>query len=361
MNLASWTSSLHQTNVKMKKTQATIKDIARKLNIAPSTVSRALKDHYSISQKTKDAVLALARELNYRPNAIALSLLNKKTNIIGVLIPEIVQPFYSQAISGIEEEAISAGYNVMICQSNESLEREKNVLKALENSRVDGIIACHATEPSNFAHIRDIKDAGIPLVLLDRVIDDMDVSKVVANDRQGAFTITKHLILSGNLRIAHIAGPNNLSVSRNRLSGYLQALRHYKIPVRDELIVRTTLDKEDVINCVKKLCNLPEPPDAIFCVNDPAAVQAVQYLKSKGLCIPEDMAIAGFDNQPVTVYMEPALTTIIQPAYEMGREAAKLLLYEIEHPDEEVKPVIKSLETRLITRNSTVRKRTSVA
>jgi len=342
--------------MKMKKTQATIKDIAHKLNIAPSTVSRALKDHYSISQKTKDAVMKLAKELNYRPNTIALSLLNKRTNVIGVLIPEIVQPFYSSVISGIEKHAIAHGFRVIFCQSDESEQREKEALEALESSRVDGVILCHAKANKSYSHIRHLKEMGIPLVLLDRVIEDLDVSKVVANDEQGAFTITKHLILGGFSRIAHIGGPEQLSISRNRTKGYVDALEHYKFPVDPELIVKTSLDKENVRGCIDKLLALPNPPDAIFCVNDPTAVTTAHYLKKKGYHIPEDIAVAGFDNQPITEYFEPSLTTIIQPSFEMGEEAAKLLLREILNPEQDLEPITKILETTLITRQSTVRK-----
>ena len=345
----------------MKRTQATIKDIALSLNIAPSTVSRALKDHYSISQKTKDAVMKLAKELNYRPNTIALSLLNKRTNVIGVLIPEVVQPFYSSAISGIEKEAISKGFRVIFCQSHESTKLEIEALQALENSRVDGIIICHASENKDFSHIRNAKEMGIPLVLLDRAIDGLNVSKVVANDEQGAFTITKHLILGGFSRIAHIAGPTQLSITKNRLKGYLDALEHYKMPIDKQLIKTSNLKPKDVERQVESLLKLPNPPDAIFCVNDPTAITASQFLKERGLNIPEDIAVAGFDNQPITAYTEPSITTIIQPSYEMGSTAARLLLKEIMNPDEGIAPETKIMETRLITRKSTVRKHKAFA
>ena len=221
----------------MKYNQVTIKDIARELGISPSTVSRALKDHPDISPQTKKAVNELAEKLNYQPNIVALSLRQSKTNTLGVIIPELVHFFFSTVISGIEDVAYSAGYNVIITQSNESLQREKTDIKALFNSRVDGMLISVSRETNTFEHIEGILAKGVPMVFFDRVYENANSSMVIVDDLSGAKEATHHLIDQGCKRIAHLEGPPNLGITKQRLEGYIQALNDANIPINQELIV----------------------------------------------------------------------------------------------------------------------------
>lgn len=345
----------------MKYIQVTIKDIARELGISPSTVSRALKDHPDISPETKKAVNALAEKLNYQPNIVALNLRQSKTNTIGVIIPEIVHFFFSTVISGIEDVAYSAGYNVILAQSNESLQREKTDIKALFNSRVDGMLMSISRETVSFDHIESILAKGVPIVFFDRVYDNNQLSKVLVDDFEGAKQATLHLIEQGCKRIAHLEGPPNLAISKLRLKGYLEALKEHDIPVNKDLIVACALGTmEDGKEATEKLLRMKNPPDSIFASNDPSAMGSMQAIKEKGLNIPKDIAVVGFSNWFFSALMDPPLTTVDQPGFEMGQEAARLLIRHIEmkeKDDAEIVPETKVLKTRLIVRASSVKKK----
>ncbi|MEA3446122.1 MAG: LacI family DNA-binding transcriptional regulator, partial [Bacteroidota bacterium] len=247
----------------MRGSQVTIKDIARELKISPSTVSRALKNHPDISKKTKAAVNELAQKYGYRRNPIALSLLQSKSNIIGVVIPEIVHFFFSSIISGIEDVASRAGYNVMICQSNESYEREIETVQALSASRVDGLLISVSKNTYEFDHLKDLENVGIPVVFFDRVCQEIDTHKVVIDDFNGAFQAVEHLISIGRKRIAHLSGPQNLLIGKKRLEGYLHALKKHDLPIDENLIINCdTFDK--ALKSTPALYEMDNPPDAIF-------------------------------------------------------------------------------------------------
>jgi LacI family transcriptional regulator len=344
----------------MNFNQVTIKDIARELGISPSTVSRALKDHPDISPETKKAVNELAERLNYQPNVVALSLRSSKTNTIGVIIPEIVHFFFSTVISGIEDIAYSAGYNIIITQSNESLAREKSDLKALFNSRVDGMLMSISRETVDFEHIDNILSKGMPIVFFDRVYDTPGSSKVIVDDHVGAKEAVQHLIEQGCKRIAHLEGPPNLTISKQRLSGYADALKEAGLKYDENLIVLCPKGTtEEGRLAAEKLLNLKNPPDGIFASNDPAAMGAVQAIKQKGLRIPDDVAIVGFSNWFYSSMMEPPLSSVDQPGFEMGQEAARILIRHIELKAKKKDlppPEVKVLKTRLIIRESSIRK-----
>lgn len=345
----------------MKYVQVTIKDIARELGISPSTVSRALKDHPDISPETKKAVNELAEKLNYQPNIVALNLRQSKTNTLGVIIPEIVHFFFSTVISGIEDVAYSAGYNVILAQSNESLQREKTDIKALFNSRVDGMLMSISRETTTFDHIESILSKGVPIVFFDRVYNNAQLSKVIVDDFEGAKEATLHLIEQGCKRIAHLEGPPNLAISTQRLEGYLEALKQHKIPVNKDLIVACPLGSlEEGKAATEKLLSMKNPPDGIFASNDPAAMGSMQAIKEKKLRIPQDVAIIGFSNWFFSSLMDPPLSSVDQPGFEMGQEAARLLIRHIERKDKddaEVVPETKILKTRLIVRASSMKKK----
>ena len=341
----------------IKSSQVTIKDIARELNISPSTVSRALKDHPDISTDTKKAVNELARKLNYQPNSIALSLRKSRTNTIGVIIPEIVHFFFSTVIAGIEDVAYANGYNVVICQSNESYDRELTDTRALMASRVDGLLVSVSRETTDFTHFKEIYDKGTPLVFFDRVCEEINTSRVIIDDTDSAFQAVEHLISQGCKRIAHLAGPQHLSISKGRLEGYHAALQKHGLPVEEDLVVSCGVGDEKMgAECARTLFNLANPPDGIFANNDISAIGAMQAIKKMGLKIPDDVAIVGFSDWMVSAFVEPSLTSISQPGFEMGRAAAQLFLEQIEVKDDETyEPKISTLKTNLIVRDSSSR------
>ncbi len=337
----------------MRKSQITIKDIAKKLNISPSTVSRALRDHPDISPKTKKAVNTLAKRLNYHPNIIAQSLQKRRTNLIGVIVPEIKHNFFSAAISGIEEVAYRAGYAIIVSQSNESYNRERVNVRALISNRVAGLLISISQTTENSDHFKLLERQGIPFVFFDRVCEDIEASKVVVDDFDGAFNAVEHLIESGYKRIAHLAGPKHLSISQCRFNGYLSALKKHKIPFDENLVVYGGLNEGDGIIGFQKLLQLDHLPDALFAVNDPVAIGAFEKIKAHGLKIPEDIALLGFSNNPISYLIEPSLTTVEQPAYDVGKRAAELLLEQINSKPEEFIPRKEVLQTKLIVRDST--------
>ena len=345
----------------MKFNQVTIKDIARELGISPSTVSRALKDHPDISAETKKAVNELADKLNYQPNIVALSLRQKKTNTIGVVIPEIVNTFFSTVISGIEDVAYEAGYNVILAQSNESYQREVTDMKALFNSRVDGMLLSLSRETTNFDHIESIISKGVPIVLYDRFYSNPNLSKVIVDDYIGAKEAVLHLIEQGCKRIAHLEGAPNLIISKDRLRGYQDALSESNLEIRENYtVVCPSNSFEEGQRAAQKLLSLSIPPDAIFATNDPMAMGAILAIKEKGLSIPDDVAVVGFSNYFFAQITDPSLTSVDQPGFEMGQEAARLLIRQIDASDKDLPdlpPETKILKTKLIIRNSSLRKK----
>ncbi|MBS1680138.1 MAG: LacI family DNA-binding transcriptional regulator [Bacteroidetes bacterium] len=340
----------------MNFNQVTIKDIARELGISPSTVSRALKDHPDISVETKKAVNALAEKLNYQPNIVALNLRQRKTNTIGVIIPEIVHFFFSTIISGIEDVAYQAGYNVILAQSNESYQREVTDMKALFNSRVDGMLLSLSRETMNFDHIESIIARGVPIVFYDRMYDTPQCSKVIVDDYSGANEAVLHMIDQGCERLAHLMAAPNLKISIDRLKGFEDALKENNMTPNPEWIVECRSGTfEEGKRATKKLLSMPNPPDAIFANNDPMAMGAMMAIKEKGLRIPQDIAVVGFSNWFFGELMDPSLTTVDQPGFEMGQEAARLLIRQIEMKEKnkgEPSPETKTLKTKLVVRNS---------
>jgi LacI family transcriptional regulator len=332
----------------------TIKDIAKALNISASTVSRALKNHPDISRETRDAVNELAAKLRYKPNAVALSLKNSRTNTIGVIIPEVVHYFFSSVISGIEDVAYDAGYNVMVCQSNEKYSREIINAQALESNRVEGALVSLSKETHDFTHLQNLAENGIPVVFFDRAPDDIDVDRVIIDDQKAAYNATSHLIDTGCKRIAHLAAPQNLGIGIKRLEGYKKALEDHGIPFREDWVI--VADSFELAgDATRNLMHLPVPPDAIFAVNDMTAVGAMKTLQRMSIAVPQKVAIIGFSAGFFSDITTPTLSSVDQHGYEMGIEAAKLLLQRIEKPtDEEFKTHF--IETDLVIRESTRRK-----
>lgn len=312
----------------MNKTQITIKDIARELNISPSTVSRALKNHPDISQETKNEVNEYARKHNYKPNALALSLRTSRNNTIGVIVPEIIHFFFSSVLSGIEEVANSEGFNVIICQSNEDYEKEKKNTQALISTRVSGVLASLSKHTTNYDHFQDIVDVGIPLVFFDRICIGINTDRVVVDDYAGAFAAVEYLIQSGCKRIAFFSSPLHLEISKNRKNGYLDALHKYKIPV-DESLIRVCDTREEAIIITPEILDRPDRPDAFFAINDHCATGIMYAVKQARLKIPDDISIMGFTDGELAKACDPMLSTVEQHGFQMGKYAAKLLIDKI--------------------------------
>lgn len=338
----------------MGKGRTTIHDIARELNVTASTVSRALKGSKTISEPTRKAVLAVAEKLNYKPNHIAAALRSGRSNIIGVIVPAADRSFFAKVVRGIEDEVAKAGYSVIVCQTYEDFEKEKQVLDTLLRTRVDGIIASIAKQSTEFNHYQRLREEDVPLILFDRKVESLGVSAVTIDDFRGAYLATDHLIRQGCRRIAHFSGPQHIDIYRKRLQGYSQALQDRDIKPDEALILDCPSDVETGKACAAELLKLSHPPDAIFSSSDYAALGAMQFLKSQGILIPQQIAIVGFANEPFTSYVEPALSTVDQHSHRMGRHAARLFLQEIEQ-SRNTDPRKTILQPELIIRASSLK------
>ncbi len=342
----------------MKIEQATIKDIARALQMSASTVSRALKDYPTINAETKRKVREMAEKLNYRPNAIALSLRHSRSFTIGVVIPEVVHFFFSTVISGIEEEAFARGYKVILTQSNEKLVREKSNLDTLLSNQIDGVLISFSKETTEFDHFSELLGRGFPIVFFDRIPRMPDALTVTVDDRQGAYAATQHLIEQGYRRIAHLAGPPSLDISRQRLEGYQLALMDHGIPPNPDLLAYcsegTDIEAREISH---RLLLSAAPPDAFFAHNDMTAVGAMMACRAAGLRVPEDVGVVGFSNWQFCAMLAPSLSSVDQPGFMMGKKSAQLLLDWIEKRLEsphQAHAVV--LPTKLIPRESSTRK-----
>lgn len=314
----------------MKKGRVTLKDIATKLNLSPSTVSRSLNDHPAIGEETKKAVKELANALDYQPNPMALGLLQKKSNTIGVIVPEITSHFFSAIITGIQDVIGPSEYNIMICLSNESYEEELTLVKKLSKMRVDGILVSPSSATKDFDHFRKLQNNDVPVVVFDRDCPGLEADKVLVDDYSGAYQAVEYLVRSGCTKIAHLGGPLNLSTTKHRLQGYLDALEKNGIPKREEYIFHVKgFSHKDGLKPARKLLEMEDAPDAIFAVNDNIATSAIHVAKKIGLRIPEDISIVGFDDEPHSSYFTPALSTVWQPVYSLGMLSARILLQRI--------------------------------
>ena len=338
----------------MEQHQTTLKDLAKELKLSISTVSRALSGKHRISQETRNTVIALARKLNYHPNRLALNLLNNRTYTLGVVIPEIAFHFFSAAISGIEEAAIAAGYNIIICKSNDEYARERIVTDTLLNSKVDGLLICHSQETKDFEHFQLLKYLGIPIVFFDRLCKAIKATNVVTDDLQGSFQAVEHLIGQGCKHIAHLAGPQNISPGNQRLKGYLKALKRNGIILNKKFIIPYTPDRDSVRERISQLFSTQGRPDAVFAFNDYLAFEALEVTKAIGLKIPKQIALVGFGDEPVASYAEPKLTTVAQPAFQIGQTATEELIRLLDSKPHKTEPKNKVLKTELVVRTSSL-------
>ncbi len=333
----------------------TIKDIAKELDVSPSTVSRALKDNPEISEETRRKVQAFAALHNYRPNMLGQKLRNNKTMVIGVVIPEIVHHFFSMVISGIEKIANDRDYNVMICLSNESYEKEKLNVQMLANGSVDGLlvsIAKETLERGDFDHLKELQSYNIPLVLFDRVADEVPSDKVVVDDFGGGYKATKHLMEMGCKNIAIISTPDYINVGSLRTKGYIKALEENKIPIDNRLILKVD-DKLDLSQQIAQFMDNKEVRiDGILGVNEIYAAIAIKIAKEKGIYIPDELAVVGFTDGLISLFSTPEMSTIKQHGKTIGEQAAELLLDRIQQKDKNKGYERKVISTDLIVRKS---------
>ena len=338
-------------------TKVTIHDIARELNVTPSTVSRALNGHTAISTSTKEAVHKVAKKLNYHHNRLASSLRSGKSKIIGVIIPSAEINFFGSVVHGVEKVASDNDYNVLIYQSNELADIEKKGVATFLRSRVDGVLASITKETTTLEHFEEIKRRGVPLVLFDRVNDDLSVPSVVVDDFKGAFNATKHLIEQGCKRIAHIAGPQHVSIFHERLKGYKKALETSGITLKQEWIINGELTIESGYKCMAQLLDVKDEIDGVFAVEDFTALGAMKALKEAGKKVPHEVALIGFANEAFGEYITPSLSTVDQQTVKMGEKAAKLF-FDLSKDDGfyKTKPKKLVLEPVLMYRASSLRK-----
>lgn len=338
------------------KKKSTIKDIANVLGITPSAVSKALNDHPRISDKTKTAVLQVAKNLNYQPNHLASALRKGKSNLVGVIIPRANSNFFSSVVQNMEEVLNEKGYNVIMTQSNESYEKECRNIDALLHTQVDGIIASLANETTDLSYYEKIKTKGIPLILFDRGEHELDVDYVGIDDYLSSQMVIEHLVQQKCRRIAHIAGYSHTRIYKNRIRGYKDGLELHGLPVKNELILESDLRLDDGRRIMKKLLKLPERPDAVYAAGDYAALGALQVMQENGIRVPEDIALVGFSNEPFTSFVNPSISTIVQHSDQIGILAAKAFLKRIENPTEKVSLNKMILKPELIVRNSSDRR-----
>ncbi|MGL1862794.1 MAG: LacI family transcriptional regulator [Pseudodesulfovibrio sp.] len=332
--------------------QFTLKDLAKELSVSPSTVSRALRNHPDISKETKRRVTEAAKAHNYQPNQLAQSLQKKRSNTIGVIVPEIRHHFFSMVISGIEEVAYDHGYTIMVCQSNEKLAREIINTQALVANRVAGLIIAISSETTNYDHLSTALAQGVPVVQFDRVVEELPTSKVVVDDYSAAYGATEHLAKAGYKRIGHMAGQEGIALNKHRYDGYRDALRDNDLVFEEKFHIHGGYTEDEGRNGALQYIALDELPEAILAINDPVAVGLFIEFKKAGVRIPDDVALVGFSDTPAAALIEPALTTVYQPGIEMGRTAVTLLMKQFDDEDDTFKPETVTLETELLVRGS---------
>lgn len=335
------------------KNQTTLKDIAQELNVSISTVSRALQGNPRISERTREKVLELAREYDYFQTRYMDPFLPKKINAIGVVVPSIKYHLYAMAISGIESVLQQHDMQIIICQSNESFAREQILVKELMDMGVAGLIVSLASETKEFGHFLQLKRAKVPLVFFNRLCDEVDSDKVVIDNFKAAYDATRHLIEVGCKNIAYIGGPNMLQISNTRLLGYKKALVDENRPIQEKFIEYSDFTREGNLNAARKLLYSPKHPDGVLAFSDQVAIGVMLAAKERGLKMPEEIAIIGFNNEPVGELLEPTMTSIDQPSYEMGVESAQLIIDRIADFDKSISR--KVLKSQIVIRSSTNR------
>ena len=340
-------------NSSSKKGITTIYDIAEALNVSGSTVSRALRNHPDISEEMVEKIKKVAKKLNYQPNMIAQSLKERRTKVIGIILPEILHPFYMSVLNGIEELAFRKGYHVIVAKTNESYQREVMHVQSL-SAQVDGLLVCLSQETKNCDHFKATKKQNIPLVFFERVAEKVTANSVVMNDEAMSFTITEHLIKSGYKKIAIITGGDHLNTSRNHVKGYTEALKKNKMPVENDYIMRSGMSFQQGLTGFQKLMRLKNQPDAIFATGEQITLAVYAECKKMGLRISIDIGLVGYSSDPLLAFLSPSVSSVGQRGFEMGSMAAQLCINEIEDRSSSKKKRTEVLSNDLIVRQSSV-------
>lgn len=347
----------------MKFEAITIKDIAKALNLSISTVSKALRNSYEISAETQKLVMDYAEQHNYKPNPIAQGLRKGKSKSIGVIVTNIDNNFFSQVINGIESVAHKKDYTVIITQTHESYKREVLTVQNLMTRSPDGLLVSLCAETANVGHFKEVHDKGLPIVFFDRVTNDINTHKVICNNFHGAYEATQHLAQQGFQRIAHITSSNSLSITLERLEGYLKALEDNGLQIDERYIkycVHGGMIKEETEAAVHQLLSMEEKPDAIFTASDRLSTTTFSILKKMDIRIPQDIALVGFTNSVSADVFDPPLTAILQPAFELGQTATEMLIQLIESKRPPMRFEKKVLDAELVIRQSSVKNKSFI-
>jgi DNA-binding LacI/PurR family transcriptional regulator len=335
----------------MRSKAPTLKDIAQQLGISISTVSRALRGMPEVNSETREAVMKLSQEVDYEPNMLATSLLRRQSNLIGVVVPNM-DYFIATAVKGMDEAALEAGYTVVVCQSNESYGREVANVQRLLQSHVDGFIVSLSSETQNTDHFKRITKKNIPLIFFDRDCSDFEAPKILLDNYEGAFQAVKHLLENGYKRIAYLGAKKNLSISNIREQGYRDAIKEFGLEINESLIIHGDFDQTYAYKTTLELLqNAENKPDAFFTISDKLAVGSFIAIKELGLNIPRDIGLVGFNDEPIMSLLTPPISSVFQPAFEMGKLAVKLFIEQI-HSEELVIPPPIVLKPKLVIRVS---------
>jgi LacI family transcriptional regulator len=339
----------------MNDKEVTIYDIAEALKVSPATVSRGLKNHPGIRKDTKKRILDTARKMGYQHNKFASNLRRKNTNTIGVIIPRLNSYFMSTVIAGMEKVANASGYNLIISQSQESFKKEIASVTTMFNSRIDGMMISLAYDTRNTDHFEDLIKKQIPLIFFDRVIEHPECTSIVIDNKKAGYDATSHLLEQGCKRIVHVDGNVNRNVYADRLEGYKQAISERGIAFDPELVISNKLTDQTSSEAAEYIMGLKKRPDGIFTANDTSAVACIRELKLAGVRVPDDIAVVGFNNDPISRVIEPNLTTIDYPGQEMGEIAATTLISKLlKNPTGNLNTIV--LRHSLIVRESSLRK-----
>ncbi|MDZ7680515.1 MAG: LacI family DNA-binding transcriptional regulator [Fodinibius sp.] len=320
----------------------TLKHIAKALGVSAMTVSRALNNRSNVDKKTRKKVLEKAQSMGYTPNHVAKSLVSSKTYTIGVVIPEITHAFFPEVVRGIEEVTNTSDYQLFLTNANEHFAREQDAIRTLQSKRVDGLLISSSQTVEDYSFYEQLVNSGTNIVFFDRCIEGIGASTVSVNDRESSRKITEHLIeVHGYTKIAHLSGPQKVSIGKKRYTGYRDALEAHGLELRDDWIIEGGFQEDRGYRAMNQLLSLPaeEYPEAVVAVNDPAAIGAIRAIDEAGLSIPDDMAIVGFTDDIRAPLLEVPLTTVHQPAYEVGKAAARKLIQTIENEEESIEDI----------------------
>lgn len=314
--------------------EVNIKYLAEKLNLSPSTVSRALNDSYEISQPTKERVIAMAKELNYQANPFARSLRDQKSKTIAVIIPERINNFFSQVIDGIEEITQEYGYHLLVYSTHENVETERKIVSYLLNGRVDAIVMSVSSQTKKIDHLETVFEKGVPLIFFDRICQEIPTTKFISNDYENGFKATDHLIKMGCKRIFFLMLSKEISIGKERLRGYQDALKKRGLPFEDKWIIQCSQSEEANIKLIAKILYGLDRPDGILASVEKLAMATYHAARKTKLEMPKDFKLVSFSNMKIADLLNPSLTTISQPAFEIGSEMAKLLMKKLTKPNQ---------------------------